>query len=51
MRNKSQPTPVAPVPAALVGSLGEGRAKNALPAGVRVKIRRASYALVGLIRD
>ena len=33
-----RPTPAAPDPAALRGRLGEGRAKNTLPAGLRVII-------------
>ena len=39
-KHGSRTTPAAPDPAALRGRLVEGRAKNALPAGLRVKIRR-----------
>ena len=40
VKSENNLTPAAPDPAALRGRLGEGRAKIALPAGLRVKIRR-----------
>ena len=43
-------TPAAPDPAALRFRLGEGRAKIALLAWYRVKIRRAGEPIVSLLK-
>ena len=50
MKTKSRPTPLAPDPAALRGRLVEGRAKNALPAGLQVITAGQVKPKVGLLK-